>query len=174
MARGRGPWSEEACWKLSISRQKCQYLTPTVSSFDFSYKWHFQNRKILRKWHNPEWMSVTKGEPDLSKSTHGLSTGGARRGSNTEGSWSSKVCVSQDSVWYIQAQCGTYRLSVVRTGSVWYVQAQCGTYRLSVVRTGSVWYVQAQCGTYRLSVVRTGSAWGRANNPTYLAPSLDE
>ena len=126
MARGRGPWSEEACWKLSISRQKCQYLTPIVSSFDFSYKWHFQNRKILRKWHNPEWMSVTKGEPDLSKSTHGLSTGGARRGSNTEGSWSSKVCVSQDSGWYIQAQCGTYRLCVVRTGSVWYVQALLG------------------------------------------------
>ena len=33
-ARGRGPWSQGAHWKLSISGQKCQYSTTTVLSID--------------------------------------------------------------------------------------------------------------------------------------------
>ena len=50
--RGRGPWTEEARWKFSISVQKFQYLTPIVVSFDFSYNWHYRNSKRLRATHN--------------------------------------------------------------------------------------------------------------------------
>ena len=44
---------EQACWKLSISGQKCHYLTLVALSFDFSYKWHYKNSKRLRKTYNP-------------------------------------------------------------------------------------------------------------------------
>ena len=48
MARGCGPWSKEAYWKLSISGQKWQYLTQIVLAFDFSDKWHYKNNKRKR------------------------------------------------------------------------------------------------------------------------------